>query len=437
MKENFKRDILKYIFYNIIGMLCISFYILVDTYFISYKLGVDGLVASNLALPFFSLNNALGIMIGIAYGNKFASLKSLGREEESLGTLANAMKIGVFFGLIFTLLGVFSTDKIGVFLGTDQTTHAMTTTYLRWTLLCSPIFLLNHIVMVFCKNDGNPKLAMLAMIISSLSNGFMDYVFMFRFGMGMLGAVSATCLAALISFLMIFVLHFLRKYKLELVSKFKIKLPDFKSLPDGIPSFVVEISSGILMFAFNMMILKISGNKGVAAYGVVTNILLVTMSIFNGLSQGVQPLMSVAYVQKDKNKLQMILNFSVKIAIAIALTLYALLFVFSRQISLIYLSENPEAIEIAINAIRIYFTGTAFLGLNLVAIMFLTMVDRLKQAFTISILRSVVLSVTFVVAMGYIFGMNGVWSSFLVTEMITFIVSHVYIRKIENSNVNY
>ena len=58
----------------------------------------------------------------------------------------------------------------------------------------------------------------------------------------------------------------------------------------GFPSLIAQLSSGIVMIAFNMMILKLAGNIGLAAYGVVANLALVMIAVFSGIEQGIQPL---------------------------------------------------------------------------------------------------------------------------------------------------
>lgn len=435
MDKEFRETLLKYIFYNIVGMVCISLYILVDTYFIAYKLGSIGLVASNLALPIYTLNNALGLMLGIGYGNRYNNLRSLDREDKSLEVLREALIVGLLLGLIFTFVGIFFADALGLFLGTNTDTHTMTLSYLRSILICSPIFIINNIVIVFCKNDDHPKVSMFAMIVSALANGSMDYIFMFIFNMGMFGAALATCLAAFISAVIVLGFHFFLRYKnltKILLQRQKLKLDAIK---DGVPSFVVEISSGILMYAFNRVILKINGNNGVAAYGVITNVYLVVLSIYNGLSQGIQPLISRSFIRGEKDNLKSILTYSIFLSLLISTIIYFALFVFAKDISLLYLSDgNTEAASLSISGIKLYFIGTFFVGLNLISIMYLSITKRVRQAFVLSLLRSVILSVISVVAFGFIMGMKGVWLSFVFTELLTLLWSYLFIKNSRSKN---
>lgn len=156
-------------------------------------------------------------------------------------------------------------------------------------LLFSPAFIFNGILNCFVRNDGNPRLAMISMATGSFFNIILDYVFMYPLKMGMFGAVLATCLSPIISMIV------LLKYKIDKENKFHIVKTKFQrkmtkdTLSLGFPSLIGELASGIVVMIYNIIILKLVGNIGVAAYGVISNISAIVVSIYNGIAQGVQP----------------------------------------------------------------------------------------------------------------------------------------------------
>lgn len=99
--------------------------------------------------------------------------------------------------------------------------------------------------------------------------------------------------------------------------EFKIKRLSFTHLVSccklGISAFVSEISSAVITVVFNMLLLNIAGNIGVAAYGVIANLAIVAVSIFNGLAQGSQPLISQCYDRKETKNVKQLLKWSVDI----------------------------------------------------------------------------------------------------------------------------
>lgn len=137
----------------------------------------------------------------------------------------------------------------------------------------------------FVRNDGNPQLAMAATITGSISNIILDYIFIFPCRMGIFGAVFATGLAPAIGIL-VMAPHWLKKEKGFHVTATGLNARIAAiNLSLGFPSLLGQLSSGIVMIVFNFLILGLTGNTGVAAYGVVANISLVVVSIFTGIAQ--------------------------------------------------------------------------------------------------------------------------------------------------------
>ena len=160
--------------------------------------------------------------------------------------------------------------------------YEMTLTYLRIILLFSPGFILNNLLQCFKRNDGSPQLAMTAMLAGSFSTIILDYIFIFPLKMGILGAVLATAAAPLIGItIMMTRKSSFRPVKCNFIPKEGLSL-----LSTGVPFLVTVVSAGVVMIIFNIIILRINGNMGVAAYGVVANLSLVVMSVFTGIAQG-------------------------------------------------------------------------------------------------------------------------------------------------------
>ena len=143
---------------------------------------------------------------------------------------------------------------------------------------------------------------MIAMLTGSFSNILLDYIFIFLMKMGIFGAVFATGVSPIISMLMM-LFHWIKKKNSFHFIKIGLKMEIVRQdISLGFPSFIAQISAGIVMIAFNGIILHSEGNIGVAAYGVIANISLVAMSVFNGISQGTQPLISYTYGSRKLKK---------------------------------------------------------------------------------------------------------------------------------------
>ena len=414
---NIRHTFFKYVSLNIIGMIGLSCYILADTFFVARGIGANGLTALNLVIPIYSFIHGTGLMLGMGGSIRFTISKS---DKVFTQTICYTL----LAAFIFVVAGAFFSNDIALLLGSNADTLQNATTYLKIILYFSPMFLLNNVVLCFVRNDGNPRLAMTAMLVGSLSNIVLDYVFIFPFKLGMFGAALATGIAPIVS-LIILSSHFIKKNNTFRLIKQKFELKSFTDIARlGISALITELSSGIVIIVFNTIILKLEGNTGVAAYGIIANISLVVVSVFTGIAQGMQPIISLSHREKKSDDINRIMKYGIITAVCFAAVVYILSFVFAQPIVAAFNKDgNAHLTQIAVNGLRIYFTAFAFVGINIVCATYFSSINSPKNAFIISLLRgfAVIVPITFILAA--IFGINGVWAAMTVSELAVFLVT--------------
>lgn len=420
MKNNtIFRDYTKYASLNVLGMLGLSCYILADTFFVSNGLGTNGLTALNLAIPIYSFIHGSGLMLGMGGATKYAIAKSQEKPHAANRIFTNTIILGAAFALFFMLLGIFFSQTITALLGANEQVFEMTNTYLMVILLFAPAFLMNDIFICFVRNDGAPGLSMTAMVTGSLSNILLDYILIFPCGMGILGAVLATGLAPIIS-MGILSRHVLHKRNKFHFIKMKPSLPlSLESMSLGFPALITEVSSGVVMIVFNQIILSLQGNVGIAAYGVIANLSLVVISIYTGIAQGVQPLMSSAHGSGSNSDIRSLLKYALITMALISAAIYASIYLFAESITLIFNSENNFLLqEIAVLGLRLYFTAIPFAGFNIIISVFFTSTERPLPAHVLSLLRGLILIIPLAFLLANLLGIVGVWLAFPAAEAI-------------------
>ena len=430
------KQFARYVTQNIFGMLGISCYIIADTFFIAKAAGTDGITVLNLVLPIYNLIFAIGSMIGVGSATRFTILRAQG-EERAHGYFSNAICFVWMIGILFTLAGVFIPDKIIALMGGDAGIVALGTGYTRIFLLFTPFFMMNYVIMAFVRNDNQPSLAMAGTLAGSFSNILFDYIFMFPMGLGFSGAALATAFCPVVTMLVCST-HYLSK-KCNIGFKWKrLSLRHLISCCQlGVSAFVGEISSAVITFIFNMLILGLTGSTGVAAYGVVANMSLVGMAIMNGMSQGAQPLISESFGKGAADDVKKLLSWALKSVVAVEIILVALVWIFTDPFIAVFNSENNRLLlEYAHTGLRLYFLGFLFAGVNIMLVAYFSATANARPAIIGSLLRGAVAIGACAIVLSMIWGMNGVWLSFLTSEIITFAVLLILGRNKESRKMN-
>lgn len=420
MKNNsYLREFAKYVSLNVLGMAGLSCYILADTFFIARGLGSNGLTALNLAIPVYSFIHGSGLMLGMGGATKYSIQKSRRETAAANRTFTTSLLLSLGFAAVFFSLGMFFSAPLAEALGAKGLVFEMSRTYLRVILLFAPVFLLNNLLLCFVRNDGAPQRSMLAMLGGSLSNILLDYVFIFPFKMGIFGAVLATGLAPVVSILILLPFFAKRKNGFHPV-RFGGSAPLAQSiLSNGLPSLVTEVSSGVVIIIFNLLLLGMQGDIGVAAYGVIANLSLVVIAVFTGVAQGVQPLLSRNYGTGNRQGVRQTLRYGLVTLLGLSTLIYAGVFWGAPQIVAAFNSEQNELLRrIAVPGLKIYFTGGVFAGLNILFSVYFTSTECARPAHLISLLRGFVIIVPLAFLLSTVGGITGVWCAFPAAELL-------------------
>ena len=268
-----------------------SIYILADTMMIGRGVGALGMAALNILLPLFSLFFATGLLFGVG-GGVLMSI-SIGKgEERQAKEYFTAALIGVTcFAVFYLIVCNVCFDPLTAFLGRNESMDAYVRGYGKILVSGAPIFAFSSFLQAFVRNDKAPKLAMTAVISGGVTNVVLDYLFIFVIPMGMEGGAIATVIGSVVT-VTILCTHFFSKHN-------TLRLVPMKSIRqigevfiNGLSSFIMDMSSGVIILLFNRQLLTYAGDLGVVVYGVVSNSALVVTSICNGIGQAAQPLLA-------------------------------------------------------------------------------------------------------------------------------------------------
>lgn len=423
-EQNLNRTFARYMSLNILGMLGMSGYILADTFFVSSRLGSDGLAALNLAISVFGFINGLGMMLGIGGATRYAICKAREDDREANASFTLSLVAGIGAGVVLVLFGLLFSWPLAGLLGAEDRILPMCAVYLRTAFLFAPFFILNHILVAFVRNDGSPKLAMTAMLVGSLSNIVLDYLFLYPLNMGIFGAALATGTAPIIGIAISSIHIFSGRSRFRAVPT-GLSLRKMAAVAGlGIAAFINEFSSGITLVVFNLLVMHAAGTIGVAAYGVVANLALVVLSVFTGIAQGSQPLLSHAYGMQDLSVVRRVYHMALLLASGLGLLALGAALLFPAQLVSLFNSEGNAALQaIAEPGLKLYFIGFLFVGFNFVAAALLGATEQAGASFRVSFFRGCLGIVPAACLFAFLFGMTGIWLAFPAVELVTLLLS--------------
>ncbi|MDO4732795.1 MAG: MATE family efflux transporter [Bacillota bacterium] len=420
MKNNaVLREFIRYASANVLAMVGLSCYILADTFFIAQALGKHGLAALNLTIPVYGLIYGSSLMLGQGGATRYSLFREQDPSGEGRQAFSRALQLGGLCAVLLFLAGLLCSGQIALLLGADAATFEMCRCYIRVLLLFSPGFILNNIVQAFVRNDGAPRLSMAAMLTGCFANILLDYIFLFPLQMGMFGAILATCLSPLISLLVVSPFFLQRRNRFHLCrASLSLKITGRLCAP-GLPALIGEMSSAIVMLLFNLILLEQAGNVAVAAYGVVANLSIVLIAIYNGIAQGTQPLFSLYCGRGQWQHLRQLLLYGTAAVLLVSLSLYLCVLLAADPIAALFNSEqDPLLQQIAISGMRIYFSGCLFAGINILLSTFFAAAAQSRPASLISLSRGFLLIIPLIFLLSRLWGLTGLWLVFPLTELL-------------------
>lgn len=190
-------------------------------------------------------------------------------------------------------------------------------------------------------------------------------------------------------------------------------------MKNGFGTFILEFSSGTVVFLFNAVLLRVSGQAAVAVYAVVSNIAYVGKGIFNGISQAAQPLISVNFGAGNKERIKRALRFAMLTAIVFAALCYILILLFPKQLLVFFVGNDSTLIKIGIRSLDVYFISFIFTGINTIYMYYFQSVESAKVNIAIALSRGIVLIAAGLLIFPFFWGETGVWLTITFAEVFT------------------
>ena len=427
--ESVSKLFFRYLIPAILGTMVTSIYILADTIIIGKGIGIDAMAALNIVLPLFNIFFGNGLLFGVGGSVLMAIARGRGDAKTGECYFTVALILNIITCIFYTIFLWIFMEPIAKFLGATEVTMPYVMNYAPYVIAELSVFAFSTFLQTFVRNDGAPKLAMTAVVTGGISNVFLDLLFVYPLDMGMAGASIASVIGSGIT-VCILLCHFCSKSNGLKLSLQGFSISFVKDIfTSGFTSFLVDITSGIVMFVFNIEILKTVGDVGVSMYGVICNTAIIVICLCNGINQAAQPIISTNHGAGLPNRIIAVRSLGIKTAFAICSAATIIGLAVPNLFTYIFLNPNEEILAMSPIAIRTYFIGFFVTGINMFIVGYFQSIVKPGISLLLCLLRGCVLSILFVKILSPLFGIVGIWASVPLSELVTLLIAFYFIRK--------
>lgn len=416
----------KLFFPTLLGMLGVSAVTTIDGIFVGHGVGGDGIAAVNIAIPLLMILTGVALMLGIG-SSVIASVNlSHGRKILARVNVTQALLVGTIAGAVPMVAILIFPEKTAYLLGSSDSLLPLVTEYLVWF---SPTFMLQVLVtiaMLAIRLDGTPKFAMWCSLASSLINAVLDYLFIFPFGWGIMGAAFASSISSVIGAAMAlgYIMFYARTMRLHpLRFGARKALPFVRSIVAqckiGSAALLSEATMAILMLVGNFVFMHFLGDKGVGAFGISCYYLPFVFMIGNSIAQSAQPIISYNFGLGQRRRVRDALKVAIMTAVACGAISTAAFMLFPRQLVGLFLNTSDEVARIAIDGFPVYGLGFIFFILNITIIGYFQSVEKALPATIFALLRGAVFLLPCFILLPVAAGTVGIWLAMPVSEILT------------------
>lgn len=409
----------KFVTPSVIMLVVIGLYYTIDSIFVSNFVGSDALASLSIVYPIQGLVWGISVMLAAGSSAIVAIKMGEGNQREANEKFTLICLVSAAIGIFMIIAGLIFIEPIIRFLGATDLLWDYCREYAQILLLATPAAFLGVLFEYFIRVDGRPGFTLMLYLSGGIVHLALDYVFIVLWDWGIKGAAWAT-LAGMATVMIIGAGYFIFQD-----TKLKLVLPKWDgkyvahSMLNGSSEMVTESSAGITTFFFNMIVLRLAGENGVAALSVVLNTHYLLISVHLGYITGVAPLISYFYGAKEYLKVNMFLRYSRIFMLSSSVALAVLCFICAPYIAMAFESPGTEVYEMAETGIRYLSAAFLFTGINVFASGFFTAYGNGQISALISLSRALIMVIIGAFLLSWIFGLHGVWMALAFAEVTT------------------
>lgn len=425
-------SILRFVFPSIVMMVIMSLYTVVDGTFVSRLIGTSAFSAVNIIYPLLSFTIGLGTMFGSGITAIISMKLGEGKEREANQNLTFINIFSAVLGVALSLLSLLFLKDIIYMLGADDSLYQLCYDYAFPLVFFYAANILQFQFQNLYVANGKPHIGLILTTVGGVTNIVLDYVFIAQCGMGIAGAAIATGIGYFIPALYGVVYFSLKRGGLHYT------MPRFdghvlcSTMANGSSEMVNNLSASVTTFLFNIIMMKLIGQDGVAAISILLYLDFILIAVSMGYSIGVAPLLSFNHGSGQREKIRKLFRISMCFCTAAGLVMAVSTVVFSHQLAGIFSPSGTAVFSLAVGGLTVYALSYLLKGINIFASAMFTAFGNGRVSAILSLMRSLVFLVPAVLLFSYLFGVTGVWAAAPAAEFLAFFFTVYFTLRYKN-----
>lgn len=423
--EKVYKLLLRFSIPGIVGMLVNALYNIIDRIFIGNGVGSLAIAGLTVAFPVMNVAMAFSMLIGVGATSLISIRLGEQKKEEAELILGNAFSLFILISVAFSLVSLLFIGPMLRLLGASPEVLPYAANYLRIILWGNVLMSVGFGMNNFIRAEGNPKTAMLTMIIGALTNVILDYLFVIIFNWGVEGAAFATIISQGVSAAWVLFYFLKNKGTLKLKRKnFSLKFSTtIAILSIGSAPFAMQLASSLFNAIINTNLNTYGGPVAIASMGIISSIcMLVLMPVF-GINQGAQPIIGYNYGAKQYNRVKTTLKLAALAATVIVNISNLVIQLYPAQIIAFFDPHDQELIAFGSEAVKIFLAMFPLVGAQIVGAYFFQCIGKPKQAMFLSLSRQVLVLIPLVVLLPKFYGLKGIFYAGPASDFVAFLLT--------------
>ena len=422
------KRLLRYTYPSILMLIFTSIYGIVDGFFISNFVGKTPFAAVNFIMPFLMMLGCAGFMFGTGGSALIAIRMGQGKTEEANELFSLIIYVSAGFGLVLTLLGFVFLRPVAALMGAEGRLLAHCITYGRIVLAALPFLILEFEFQCLFATAGKPKLGLYVTAAAGITNMALDALFVAVFRWGLEGAAAATALSQLVGGA-VPLFYFARPNG----SLLRLTACPFdgkallKTCSNGSSEMMGNLSTSLVSILYNFQLMRLIGEDGVAAFGVIMYVNFIFIGVFMGYSIGAGPIVSYHYGAGNQEELRSLLRKSLLLMLAGCAGLTAAAVGMAFPLSRIFVSYDADLLALTARGFRLYALSFLAMGFNIFGSAFFTALGNGVLSAAIAFLRTLLFQTAAIFVLPLFLGLDGIWLAVTAAEVLTLAVTVLFL----------